>query len=171
MGTLKELLATPDAVRITSPLLPRETLERVLETIRRDVGANRVKIDTPTQNLESYFLGVVERAKQREMTSGATSGARVAAYLRGEADQPSGIERRLERLSLPQAPAPAPQVKSPSGPSVDEAKLAALAHGQEKSPPPAKVQTPPPADLERANEKLSSLLGDKPWCRFWLSRG
>ncbi|HOY57931.1 MAG TPA: ABC transporter ATP-binding protein [Verrucomicrobiota bacterium] len=162
MGTLKELLATPDAVRITSPLLPRETLERVLEIIRRDVGANRVQIDTPTQNLESYFLKVVEQAKQRETTSGATSGARVAAYLRGEADQPSSVERRLERLSLPQAPAPAPEVKSPAAPSVDETKLAALAHGGEKSPPPVKVQTPPPADLDRADEKLSSLLGDKP---------
>ncbi len=162
MGTLKELLATPDAVRITSPLLPRETLERVLEIIRRDVGANRVQIDTPTQNLESYFLKVVEQAKRRETTSGATSGARVAAYLRGEADQPSSVERRLERLSLPQAPAPAPEVKSPAAPSVDEARLAALADGGEKSPLPVKVQTPPPADLERADEKLSSLLGDKP---------
>ncbi|MGO8681418.1 MAG: ABC transporter ATP-binding protein, partial [Limisphaerales bacterium] len=34
MGTLKELLATPDTLRITTPVLPRETLERVLEIIR-----------------------------------------------------------------------------------------------------------------------------------------
>src|SRR6188768_3632751 len=34
MGTLTELLATPDAVRITTPPLPRETMERVLEMIR-----------------------------------------------------------------------------------------------------------------------------------------
>ncbi|HRZ56470.1 MAG TPA: hypothetical protein P5525_13545, partial [Candidatus Paceibacterota bacterium] len=59
-------------------------------------------------------------------------------------------------------PAPAPEVRSPAAPSVDETRLAALAHGGEKSPPPVKVQTPPPADLERADEKLSSLLGDKP---------
>src|SRR5512137_839073 len=37
MGTLKDLLATPDSLRITSPILPRETMEKVLETIRRDV--------------------------------------------------------------------------------------------------------------------------------------
>src|SRR5213082_1441406 len=30
MGTLKELLATPDAIRITTPALSRDTLERVL---------------------------------------------------------------------------------------------------------------------------------------------
>src|SRR6478609_9032850 len=66
LGTLKELLATPDAVRITSPVLPRETMERVLEIIRKDVDASNVRIDTPTQNLESYFLGVVQKAKQTE---------------------------------------------------------------------------------------------------------
>src|SRR5213595_2621648 len=60
MGTLKELLARPDAIRITTPALPRETLERVLEIIRRDVAEDKVKIDTPTQNLENYFLQVVQ---------------------------------------------------------------------------------------------------------------
>lgn len=64
MGTLKELLATPDTVRITTPLLPRETMERVLEVIRRDVAADKVRVDNPTQNLESYFLDVVQKAKQ-----------------------------------------------------------------------------------------------------------
>src|SRR3954471_1529440 len=85
MGTLKELLATPDQVRITTPVLPRATMEKVLEIIRRDVTDDKVRIDTPTQNLESYFLDVVEKARGRAAeTSGATSGARVAAYLRGE---------------------------------------------------------------------------------------
>ena len=38
MGTLKELLAKPDTLRITTPVLPRETLERVLEIIRQRRG-------------------------------------------------------------------------------------------------------------------------------------
>src|SRR3954454_15836929 len=66
MGTLQELLATPDQLRITVPLLPRPALDRVLETIRRDVAEDKVRIDTPTQNLESYFLSVVQKAKQTE---------------------------------------------------------------------------------------------------------
>src|ERR1700719_2013452 len=87
MGTLKELLATPDVVRITTPMLPRETMERVLEVIRKDVTADKVRIDNPTQNLESYFLDVVQKARQAaEHTSGATSGHQVAAYLRGEGE-------------------------------------------------------------------------------------
>src|SRR5436309_7034328 len=87
MGTLNDLLARPDAIRITMPALSRQTMERVLEIIRRDVAEDRIKIDTPTQNLESYFLDVVQKARQSAAeTSGATSGNRVAAYLRGDAD-------------------------------------------------------------------------------------
>src|SRR4029078_416265 len=83
MGTLKELLATPDTIRITTPVLRREPLELVLEVIRRDAAADKIRVDNPTQNLESYFLDVVQKARQAAAeTSGATSGAKVAAYLR-----------------------------------------------------------------------------------------
>src|SRR3954471_16468280 len=104
MGTLRELLAKPDAVRITTPALPRETMERVLEIIRKDVVDAKVRIDTPTQNLEAYFLQVVQNARRAAAeTSGAISGARVAAYLRGDAEAESATERILERLTAPQA--------------------------------------------------------------------
>src|SRR6476646_2147832 len=72
MGTLNELLATPDTIRITTPALPRETMQRVLEIIRKDVAEEKVRVDTPTQNLESYFLDVVQTARQ---SAAATSGA------------------------------------------------------------------------------------------------
>src|SRR3954463_15597560 len=51
MGTLKELLAKPDSVRLTMPPLPRETMEKVLALIRKDVAEDRIRIDNPTQNL------------------------------------------------------------------------------------------------------------------------
>src|SRR5499427_4724190 len=50
IGTLKELLATPDQLRITVPLLPRPTLEKALAVMRQDVAADQVRLDTPTQN-------------------------------------------------------------------------------------------------------------------------
>jgi ABC-2 type transport system ATP-binding protein len=160
MGTLKELLATPDAIRITTPALPRQTMERVLEIIRKDVAEDRVQIDTPTQNLESYFLEVVQKARRAATeTSGAMSGARVAAYLRGDAEQKPTGDRILERLTAaqPTPVAPAPVAK-PADP-VDERKLEALTHSNDPASAPAKTQEPPkPADLEKANEKLSSLL-------------
>lgn len=162
MGTLKDLLATPDAVRITTPALPRQTMERVLELIRADVAADKVQIDTPTQNLESYFLEVVQKARRAAAeTSGATSGAQVAAYLRAGAEAPAGGDKILERLSAPQAgtPAPARAPAAAPGASVNEQKLSALA-----AAPAVPVPQPAPApqkqaELDAANEKLSGLLG------------
>jgi ABC-2 type transport system ATP-binding protein len=165
MGTLKELLVTPDALRITTPLLPRETLERVLEVIRKDIATDKVRVDNPTQNLESYFLDVVQKARQAAAeTSGATSGARVAEYLRGgnEAQRADASAKILERLTLPQAqPAASPVPAAPAGPSVDERKLEHLTKASEPVAPAAKPAPggeAKPADLSKADEKLSSLL-------------
>lgn len=159
MGTLKDLLATPDAIRITTPALPRETMERVLAIIRKDVAGDKVRIDTPTQNLESYFLDVVKNARQAAAeTSGAVSGARVAAYLRGEGEAKPTPDRILERLTLPQASAPAKAAAPQTAETMDRQKLEALTKPAQPAPAPAK-QSEKPADLGKANEKLSSLVG------------
>jgi len=165
MGTLRELLATPDTIRITTPRLSRETMQKVLDLIRADAAEDRIKVDNPTQNLESYFLGVVERAKRSALeTSGASSGSRVAAYLRGEADAQPATNKTLERLTLPAAgqKGQAEPAESPLIEKVDEAKLRALTRPAEPTsarPKSAAPEPAPPADLSQANEKLSSLLG------------
>jgi ABC-2 type transport system ATP-binding protein len=167
MGALKELLAKPDTLRITTPVLPRETLERVLEVIRRDAAADQVQVDNPTQNLESYFLEVVQKARREAAeTSGATSGARVAPYLRAGGEDRPAAERILERLALPAAAQPpAPKPAAPvAAPSPDDRKLEALAKANAPAPAPVKPSPAPeskPADLSKADEKLSALLGGK----------
>jgi ABC-2 type transport system ATP-binding protein len=165
MGTLKELLATPDAVRITAPILPRQTLEKVLEVIRRDVSEDKVRIDTPTQNLESYFLNVVNKARAQEAeTSGATSGNRVAEYLRGGAETaPTQQAKVLDRLTRAEAtPAPAaPVVQVTNVEALSNRKLDQLTKHEEApqpAPESAPSEKPKQADLGKANEKLSSLL-------------
>jgi ABC-2 type transport system ATP-binding protein len=164
MGTLNELLATPNTIQITTPTLPRETMQNVLDVIRKDVTEDKVRVDTPTQNLESYFLDVVQKARQASAaTSGAMSGAQVAAYLRGEPGETPAPDKILERLISPQTPAPAPRLEPEPKVVVDQAKLAAMTLPAEKTPPaPTKSAEQEKAnDLEKANEKLSSLL-DKP---------
>ena len=164
MGTLKELLATPDVVRITAPVLPRSTLQKVIELIRADVAEEKIHVDNPTQNLESYFLGVVQKARQSEAaTSGATSGHRVAAYLRGEAETPTDVnEKILERLALPAVALKVAGTPAPTS-AIDLQKLSELTQPRAATAaaPPAPAQPKPatPADLARANEKLASLLG------------
>src|SRR5512140_6378 len=60
-GPLKDLLATPDEIQITTPALSRSTMEQVLQIIGQDAHAGKVRVDTPTKNLESYFLEVVQK--------------------------------------------------------------------------------------------------------------
>jgi ABC-2 type transport system ATP-binding protein len=162
-GTLQELLAKPDAVRITMPPLSREAMQRVMEIIRHDVAGDKVHVDTPTQNLESYFLDVVRKAKENlSETSGATSGSQVAAYLKGDADAAVPSEKILERLTAPNVPKAAPVAETavPS-PKIDGAKLAGLAKTSAAPTPTPKpaAAAAPAQDLAKANEKLSSLLG------------
>jgi ABC-2 type transport system ATP-binding protein len=164
-GTLKELLSEPDTLRITTPVLPRETLERVLEIIRKDVSSGEVRVDNPTQNLESYFLDVVAKARAANETSGAQSGARVAEYLRGGVEIKPATEKVLEKLSLPQAAQTISELKV-SAPvaekKLDDKKLEALTQPTETKMPEAKpAPEAKPVDLSKADEKLSSLLGNK----------
>jgi len=165
-GTLKELLSEPDTLRITTPVLPRATLEKVLAILRQDIVSGEIRVDNPTQNLESYFLDVVAKARAANETSGAQSGARVAEYLRAGGEEKPATEKVLEKLALPQAaPTPAPKISAePAIPKVDDSKLSALA--QPTAAVPAEKTSPPsepakPVDLSKADEKLSSLLGGK----------
>jgi ABC-2 type transport system ATP-binding protein len=166
LGTLKELLSERDTLRITTPMLSREATEKVLATIRADIGNAEVRVDNPTQNLESYFLDVVRRAREASAeTSGATSGHRVAAYLRGDDAGPAAdaTAKVLERLTATKPKEPAPAAVAPEQPKVDQAKLSAL--GKHEPAPPVEPKPAEPAkpavDLAKANEKLSGLLGGK----------
>ena len=140
-------------------------MNRVLETIRADVSDDKIRIDTPTQNLEAYFLNVVKRARENDaQTSGATSGNRVAAYLRGDADQgATSSDRVLERLTTSATvPNFEPAATAASAESqVNKAKLESLA-AVEPTPAPAvpiPTKEEKEASLSQANDKLSNLLG------------
>jgi ABC-2 type transport system ATP-binding protein len=163
MGTMKELLATPDSIQIKTPTLSRETMERVLGILRSEVSDANVQVEVPTQNLEGYFLNVVKRAKQAEaQTSGATSGNKVAAYLRGdETTQQVVGDKILDRLVQAQPSAPLPTVAAvPIEPVVDQKKLTDLTKAT-PAPAPVSEAATPSENLEQANQKLSSLLGKK----------
>ena len=161
MGTMSELLSDRDATRITSPSLSRETMDKVLNLIREDTQSQEVRVDNPTQNLESLFLSIVEQARKKESeTSGATSGHRVAEYLRGNAGE-NHADRLLDHLTRSAEPTQS-QVKAPTptAPAIDEDKLANLAKQDE---PEALTKTSNPKkeeNVDKANDKLSGLLGD-----------
>jgi ABC-2 type transport system ATP-binding protein len=160
-GTLKDLLTTPDVTRITSPLLRRDTMKRVLDIIRSEVAQDAVSVDNPTQNLESYFLGVVEKARAAEAsTSGALAGA-VADYLKGGSEDPSSNQdKMLDRLTAAEGQAPRSTSSAITKDKVDYSKLDHLSQsgGSEESSLKSKPAPSSQADLDAADDKLSSLL-------------
>ena len=161
IGTMKELLSDQDATRITSPALSRETMNQVLKLIREDTQSQEVHVDNPTQNLENLFLNIVEQARKKESeTSGATSGHRVAEYLRGKAGE-NQADRVLDHLTRSEKPIPSQdQAPRPTTPAVDEDKLASLAQRDENDAM-AKTSVPKKEEnIDNANNKLSGLLGD-----------
>ena len=161
IGTMKELLSDQDATRITSPALSRETMNQVLKLIREDTQSQEVHVDNPTQNLENLFLNIVEQARKKESeTSGATSGHRVAEYLRGKAGE-NQADRVLEHLTRSEKPIPSQdQAPRPTTPAVYEDKLASLAQRDENDPV-GKTSVPKKEEnIDNANNKLSGLLGD-----------
>ena len=160
IGTMKELLSNRNATRITSPALSRETMDKVLTLIREDTQSQEVHVDNPTENLESLFLNIVEQAQQRESeTSGATSGHRVAEYLRGDTSL-NKTDRALDHLTRNEEPAiqhTKPQNKSET---IKEDKLAGLSKKETDPAQPSATTPKKEEDLEKANDKLSGLLGD-----------
>ena len=102
---------------------------------------------------------MVEKARASEAeTSGAISGSKVAPYLRGEAEAPSQAEKVLARLTQPAATGELEvQARKPDE-AVDLEKLEELTKPKETAPVEEGRAAPAP-DLEKANEKLSSLLG------------
>ena len=164
-GTLEELLTERDSVQFTVPTLSETAQKEVLEVMRRHVDRESIRVDNPTQNLESLFLNVVEEARASDETSGATSGSEVAEFLRADEPVPTQAEKMLERLADKEAAQPAAQEKAeaaePETPKVDEAKLDSLSETEtepETKKPEPKAE--PKKNLDEVDDKLSGLLGD-----------
>jgi len=101
-------------------------------------------VETPTRNLESYFLEVVRKARESmSETSGATSGSTVAAYLRGDAEAAPPADKILERLTVPTAPEPA----AAAGPRRPSRALTKPGWKAWPNPPPRARPSPFPCPL------------------------
>ena len=166
-GTLDELLTERDTVQFTMPALSEEAQKEVLDVMERHADKENIRVDNPSQNLESLFLNVVEQARASDDTSGATSGSEVAEFLRADQPVPTQAETMLNRLADKEAGKPKAKpdkelVAAPE-PKVDEAKLDSLS---ESKPEPVSAEetsgekkTAEKKSLDEVDDKLSGLLG------------
>ena len=167
-GTLEELLTEHDSIRFTMPALSEEAQREVMGVIKKHVKHEDVRVENPTQNLESFFLNVVENAiTMDEETSGSTSGHEVAEFLRSDAPVQTQAEKMLERLADKKASKPKPKIEKEvpevEQPKVDEEKLKSLSESNETAQPKAKARegkaTERQQNIDEADDKLSGLLG------------
>lgn len=80
-GSVRDLLADPDRMRMTLPTLTPQRLKEVLQTLREQFQCDPV-VDRPSLDLEQYFLRVVREAEAGSSErTGASSFSDVAPYL------------------------------------------------------------------------------------------
>ena len=165
-GTLEELLTERDSIQFTMPVLSESAQKEVMDVMQRHAGKDNIRVDNPSQNLESLFLNVVEQARASDETSGATSGSEVAEFLKADEPIPTQAETMLNRLTdkdggktkLPE------EDESVSEPKLNEAKLDLLSKAKSKKPSDVESSTEKKAaknkNLDEVDDKLSGLLGE-----------
>ena len=166
-GTLDELLTERDTVQFTMPALSEEAQKEVLEVMGRHADKDNIRVDNPSQNLESLFLNVVEQARASDDTSGATSGSEVAEFLRADHPVPTQAETMLNRLADKEAGKPKTKpneelVGAPES-TVDEDKLDSLSEAKPEPVSPKgsseETKAAEKKSLDEVDDKLSGLLG------------
>jgi len=167
-GTLDELLTERDTVQFTMPALSEVAQKEVLEAMGRHADKDDIRVDNPSQNLETLFLNVVEKARASDETSGATSGSEVAEFLRADQPVPTQAETMLNRLADKEVEKPKAQMADEQSVSVpeskvDEAKLDSLSEAKPDSVSPKELPEEKKGDvkknLDEVDDKLSGLLG------------
>ena len=165
-GALNDLLTVSDSTTITTPVLGKEEMEKVLKVLREELHGEDFKVVHPRRSLEEFFLDVIARAKSESVeTAGVVSGGRIAKYLES-GDEKSAVLESLLQEETPQAPAPAPrQEEIPAEKKEQPARVDLSDLMEEKS---VKVSEEAPdrtaaaaEKLSEADKKLNDILGNR----------
>jgi len=181
LGGVKRLLQKQAVTQIVADELAPETVAAVLEVIEQREPSRKVTVETPMDKLESYFLRVVEEAREaRVVTGGATVGGGYGSFFDGK-PAVSPTEQVLEELVAVAKPAEqgapaeaAPVQAAPAAAGPDRGLLSSLAQAGEEAAPAVPAAPEPvvlPAsgkqqDKEEAEQLLKSLVQvDEPGAR------
>ena len=160
-GALNDLLTEADSTTITTPVLPKEEMDKVLSELRNALHGEEIRVDHPRKSLEEFFLDVIARAKSESVeTAGVVSGGRIAKYL-AEGDEKSAVLESLLQTPEPAKTAPAEAAPKPEQKAeAAEEKLTDLM--EEKLVPKEEEAAPAPdvqKELSDADRKLNDILG------------
>lgn len=160
-GPVNELLARHQITQVTFPSLQAPDMERLKAAIEEVVDPASVSIGHPMDRLESFFLRVIEQARQATPETGGAAAGRFEPSLFRKVEVPAA-ERVLERLTRPQEPAPASQpvqaqpqaVEAERGQAVLE-RLTAAQPQATPGPSAAPAEPPQPQAEPAAHERAA----------------
>jgi ABC-2 type transport system ATP-binding protein len=165
-GALNDLLTVSDSTTITTPVLGKEEMEKVLKVLREELHGEDFKVDHPRRSLEEFFLDVIARAKSESVeTAGVVSGGRIAKYLES-GDEKSAVLESLLQEETPQAPAPAPRQEEIAAEKKEQPARVDLSDLMEEKSVKVSEEAPDRTaaaaeKLSEADKKLNDILGNR----------
>ncbi len=157
-GTCDELLVEQDKTTLKTPKLDYDTIDEISQVLAKR-GLSIEEHSEPRQSLESLFLDIVAEAEKEGLaTSGATSGGKIAEFLRdhGPVEDATGdqlIDELMAQPIAPQAPLEAPETPPPAAPSFDEQLIDDLVQGEDAPAPAATItESMQQAEVEQQHE-------------------
>ena len=164
-GALDNLLTVNNETRIMTPELPKAAMDQLLSILRANLDGDEFRIDHPRRTLEEFFLDVIATAKRESVeTSGVVSGGKIADYLADSSDKNAVLENLLAAPAAPAVKAAEPAAAAAEEASASD-RIAEVLESQEVSPktaeaPVSEAGKEKAENLEKANKKLDSLLGN-----------
>ena len=144
-GKSGDLLAQKDRLRIDLPAPDEAVLGKIKNVIGENFDEQEVEFGSPSQSLESYFLGVVRSASQTQETHGAQISKGVAGYLQNPSQAPD-VQPTAPAKAEPATEKPKPKTPIPenAASAVDAPAVDAPAP-TEARPPLKEIETAPPS--------------------------
>lgn len=164
-GALDNLLTVNNETRIMTPELPKAAMDQLLSILRANLDGDEFRIDHPRRTLEEFFLDVIATAKRESVeTSGVVSGGKIADYLADSSDKNAVLENLLAAPAAAAVKAAEPAAAAAEETSASD-RIAEVLESQEVSPktaeaPVSEAGKEKAENLEKANKKLDSLLGN-----------
>ncbi len=82
VGNIHELLQQQNLTQITTERLDQATITRIQDMVENEAHKSVVRVETPSDRLESFFLRIVRQAQEAQhATSGAATSGKMADFL------------------------------------------------------------------------------------------
>ncbi len=156
-GTADELLVDSQHTVIRVPRIHNDgTIQKIDEILQQAEGTSIETVQQPRQNLESFFIQIVDRARADKIeTSGADQGG-TAAFLRGDEEGETLIDKLVEQR--PELSASEEQVATTDDPKATSELLETLASDKTEPVKAKEAIQAPDTSTEADASVIDSLL-------------